>query len=151
MTPILLTYICFDNGFLHAFRILHFLKYPNLFKNVSSAFEVFGYHTGGSEIDPITYTSFRYFRFPHYSSNPSLSKEKCKLPCVEYRMKAARVLQQAKPFLKSPHHITVCHTGISYTSKYSNITLFCIHAWIKVMHLQKWKHYKGSGSHELIN
>lgn len=60
MTLILLTYICFDNTFLYFLGNLHFLKYPNLFSNGSSAFEVFGYHIGGVKMDPNTYASFRH-------------------------------------------------------------------------------------------
>lgn len=124
MTPILLTYICFDNGFLYVLVILHFLKYLNLFNSASSAFEMFGYHTGGSKVDPTTYASFRYFSFRHYSWNPSLSKGKCKSACMEYQMKTARLLQQATLFLKSLHYITLCHIDISYISKYNNTPLF---------------------------
>lgn len=35
-------------------------------------------------------------------------------------MKAARLLQQAKLFLKFLHHVTLCHSDVFYISKYNN-------------------------------
>ena len=138
MTPILLTYICFDNGFLYVLVILHFLKYLNLFNNASSAFETFGYHIGGSKIDPITYASFRYFSFQHYSWNPSLSKGKCKSVCsTKWRQHDCF----SKPsYFWNPY--TTLHYATLTFSTYPNTTtqLFSyIHAWIKIMPPPKMK------------
>lgn len=150
MTPILLTCISFDNGFLYFLGILHFLKYPNLFSSGSSAFEVFGYHTGGVKIDPITYTFFRHlFSLLLFTS---LTKEKCESIYMQYQAKAARLLQQAKLFMKTLHNIILCpHWHFPHIQMQQNNPFLETILESNSCHVQKWKHSKGSRSHELVD
>lgn len=62
--------------------------------------------------------------FHYYSSHLSLSKEKCESIYMQYQAEPARLLQQAKLFMKSPYNIILCHTDISHIPKCNNTTLF---------------------------
>lgn len=150
MTPILLTCIYFDNGFLYFLGILHFSKYPN-FSAVEHLLLRYLATTSEELRSILSLVLLLGTCFHYYSSHPSLSKEKCESVYMQYQAKATRLLQQAKLFMKSLHDIILCpHWHFSHIQMQQHNPLSETVLESSSWHVKKWKHYKGSRSHELI-
>lgn len=90
--------------------------------------------------------------FHYYFSHPSLSKEKCESIYMQYQAKSARLLQQAKLFMKSLHNMILCpHWHFPHIQMQQNNPFLETMLESNSCHVQKWKHSKGSRFHELID
>lgn len=81
--------------------------------------------------------------FHYYFSHPSLSKEKCESIYMQYQAKSARLLQQAKLFMKSLHNIIMPTLTFPTYPNATKQPFFGDHAWIKLMPCPKMKAFQG--------